>query len=98
MIKPGEADSRRARDVAHRSSVIAFLGKNTRRGTQDQFKLLIVTRKVCFGGGGHRLAGSADVPYAGACAARLKVLAKGSKKLVRASRSSADEKCPRSQL
>src|SRR5207302_4429480 len=36
------------RNVAHRSRVIALLGKNARRGPQDQFELLIVARKISF--------------------------------------------------
>src|SRR5207253_1044012 len=48
MIKTGEADARRARNVAHRSGVIALLGKNARRRAEDQFKLLIVARKTSF--------------------------------------------------
>src|SRR5437879_4984 len=48
MIKSGEAHARRARDIAHRGRVIALLGKNARRGPQDQFELLIVARKISF--------------------------------------------------
>src|SRR5258708_32603002 len=46
MIKPGEAYSRTARNVAHGSRVITLFSKNTRGGAQDQFELLIVTRGV----------------------------------------------------
>src|SRR5437016_12557866 len=46
MIKAGETDVRRPRNVAHRSRVIVLLGKNARRGAQDQLELLIVSTEI----------------------------------------------------
>ena len=43
VIKTGQADVRRARDVAHGSGVITLLGKDPRRVAQDELQLLIVS-------------------------------------------------------
>src|SRR5260370_19766409 len=59
MIQSGEAHASRPRYIAHRGGVIALLGKNARRGPQDQFELLIVTRKIFFGIQAHLITGSA---------------------------------------
>src|SRR6266508_6423966 len=46
MIETGQADARRARNVAHRSRVIALLGKDARGGAQNVLELLIVSCEV----------------------------------------------------
>ena len=46
VIETGEADVRRARDVAHGGRVIILLGKNARRIAEDKLQLLIVIREI----------------------------------------------------
>src|SRR2546428_7745673 len=47
VIKPREADVGCARDVAHGSGMVIFLGKNASSVPENKLQLLIVARNVC---------------------------------------------------